>query len=352
MTPADLLQELVRPVVDRVLLIAIIVFGGAMWLSLMVMQLGPLLVIFGLLIGLIVLSTMFRYVIQVLECRAQGLRTPVVDIDALTLFGNLWTFFPLVLTLAFGWFAALLAGSGNTGGATALSVLFALLFPASIGVLAITHSPLESIKPVALYRLIERCGINYVWIPILVAAVTFASAGIAAAGAPLLIVVLLRTYAIFLLFTLTGAVVGVSGVSGDVSVGETQEQYESDYRDELTGERQNVADHAYGFISRGNREGGFKHIREWIQSDPDPADAADWFFNEMMRWENKDAALFFGQECLSHFLHHENDAPALKLIARCLHENPAWKPKAEDRPHALLLAEKYQRDDLLPSLRG
>lgn len=351
MNPADLLREIIRPFVDRVLLIAIIVFGGALWLSLIVMQLGPILVIFGLLMGLIVLSTMFRYVIQVLECRAQGLRTPVVDIDALTLLGNLWTFFPLLLTLAFGWVAALLAGSGNTGGATALTVVFALLFPASIGVLSITHSPLESINPVALYRLIQRCGITYAWIPIVVAAVTFASAGMAQAGAPLLIVVLVRTYAIFLLFTMTGAVVRQSGVSGDVSIGEAKEQYESDYRDELTGERQKVADHAYGFISRGNREGGLKHIRQWIKSDPDPDDAVGWFFNEMMRWENKDAALFFGQECLAHFLHHDNDEPALKLIARCLHENPAWKPKPEDRPHALLLAEKYEREDLLPSLR-
>ncbi|MGI9262689.1 MAG: hypothetical protein ACR2QR_11670 [Woeseiaceae bacterium] len=352
MNPADLLKELVRPFVDKVLLIAMLVFGVALWLTLKIMQIGPVFVIVGLFIGLVVLSTMFRYVIQILECRAQGLRTPIVDIDALTLFGNLWTFFPLVLSVAFGWAVTLLAGTGNTGGATALAVFFVLLFPASIGVLGITHSPLESIKPVALYRLIESCGINYIWIPIAVAAVTFASAGIAQSGAPLLILVLLRTYAIFLLFTLTGAVVGASGVSGDVSVGEPQEQYESDYRDELTDERQKIANHAYGFISRGNREGGFKHIRQWIESDPDPDDAVGWFFNEMMRWEEKDAALFFGQECLSHFLHHEEDAAALKLMGRCLHENPAWKPKAEDRPHAVALAEKYQRDDLLPSLRG
>jgi len=352
MNPADLLKELMRPFADKVLLIAIVVFGGALWLTLMIMQLGPLFVIVGLFFGLIVLSTMFRYVIQVLECRAQGVRTPVVDIDALTLFGNLWTFFPLVVALAVGWAAVYLAGTGNTGGAIALAAVFALFFPAALGVLVITHSPLESVKPVALYHLIERCGIDYVWIPVVIVAFSFASAGIAQGGAPLLLVVLLRTYIIFLLFSLTGAVVHKSGVSGDVSVGEVQEQHESDYRDDLAAERQKVASHAYGFISRGNREGGFKHIRQWLETDPDPDDGVDWFFNELMRWEEKDAALFFGQECLSHYLHHENDALALKLIARCLHENPAWKPRADDRPHAKALAEKYLRDDLLPSLRS
>ncbi|MDH3440842.1 MAG: hypothetical protein OEM63_08830 [Gammaproteobacteria bacterium] len=352
MTPSDVLKELLVPVVDKVLLIAIAMFGGALWLSLVVMQLGPLFVIFGLLIGLAVLGTMFRYAIQVLENRSQGLRTPVLDIDALTLFSNAWTLFPMVLCVAVGWAATYLGGTGNAGAATALAVVFALLFPASMGVLAITHSPLESIKPVALYRLIQRCGASYVWIPVVIAAMTFATAGISQSGAPLLLIVVLRTYIVFLAFTLTGAVVRESGVSGDVSIGEENDRYESDYRDELTGERQKVADHAYGFISRGNREGGFKHIRQWINSDPDPDDAVGWFFNEMMRWENKDAALFFGQECLSHFLHHDNDALALKLIARCLHETPAWKPNAEDRPHALALAEKYQRDDLLQLLRS
>lgn len=352
MNPADLLMELLRPFADKVLLIATVMFGSATWLALLVMQLGPIFVVFGLLVLLVVMSTMFRYVIQVLECRAQGLRTPVVDLETLSLFGNLWTLFPLVLAIAFGWFAMFLGGTGNAGAATALAIVFAGLFPASIGVLAITHSPLESVNPAALYRLIERCGTSYTWIPVVIAVLAFASAGIAQAGAPLLLVVLLRVYLVFLLFTLTGAVVRDSGVSGDVSIGATHEQQETEYRDELTADRRKIADHAYGFISRGNREGGFRHIRQSIRTDPDPDDAVGWYFNEMMRWENKDAALFFGQEVLSHYLHHENDALALKLMAGCLHENPAWKPKAEDRPHALALAQKYQRDDLLPSLRS
>ncbi len=352
MTPSEVLRELLRPFTDSVLLIAIGVFGAALWLSLVIMQSGPLLAIFGLLIALIVLSTLFRYAVQVLECRAQGLRTPVVDIDAVSVLGNLWTLFPLLLVIAFAWSALYLNGTGNPGAAIALSVLLVLLLPASTGVLAITHSPLESIRPVAIYRLIERCGAGYIWIPTVVAALLLATAGMARAGAPLLLIVLLRTYVIILLFTFTGEVVRRSGVFGDVSVGAPQTGSESDYRDELTAGRCKVADHAYGFISRGNREGGFKHIRQSIAADPDPDAAVQWFFDEMLRWESKDAALFFGQECLAHFLHHDQKARALKLMSRCIHENPAWRPRVEDRQAAIELAEKYSRDDLLPSLRS
>ncbi len=151
---------------------------------------------------------------------------------------------------------------------------------------------------------------------------------------------------------MTGEVVRRSGVFGDVSVGLQEAGAESDYRDQLAADRRKVADHAYGIISRGNREGGFKHIRQSIAADPDPDAAVQWFFDEMLRWESKDAALFFGQECLAHFLHHDREASALKLMSRCIHENPAWRPRAEDRQAAIELAVKYARDDLLPSLRG
>ena len=352
MRPADVLREVLRPITDSVLLIAIATFAGASWLTLLIMQRGPVFVIVGLALGLLVLSTMFRYAIQVLEARAQGIRTPVVDISAMTIFGNLWTLFPLVLTIGFAWAALYLAGTGNTGAATALSVVYALVLPAIIGVLAITHSPLESIKPTAWIRLVQKSGLSYLWIPFVVAALILATGGMARAGAPLLLVVALRIYAIFLTFTLTGEVVRRSGVAGDVSIRSLPPDTDSQYRDALTADRQKVADHAYGFISRGNREGGFKHIRQWIESDPDPDDAVQWFFEEMMRWENTDAALFFGQECLAHFLHHNLDAMALKLMASCIHANPRWRPRGEDRPFALELAEKYARDDLLPSLRG
>ena len=69
-------------------------------------------------------------------------------------------------------------------------------------------------------------------------------------------------------------------------------------------------------------------------------------------WETREPALFFAQECLAHFLHHEQDAMALKLMSRCFHEQPRWKPRREDRDHAIALAERYGREDLLKSLRG
>ena len=62
--------------------------------------------------------------------------------------------------------------------------------------------------------------------------------------------------------------------------------------------------------------------------------------------------LFFGQDRLAHFLHHERDSMSLKLMSRCIHEDPACCPRTDDRPQAIELAERYSYEDLLPSLHG
>jgi hypothetical protein len=149
------------------------------------------------------------------------------------------------------------------------------------------------------------------------------------------------------MFTLTGTVLHENGIAGAVQIDVPDARQGDDPNTDLDAERQRVADHAYGFISRGNRDGGFAHITEWMQSEQDISAAATWFFNEMMRWESKDAALFFGQTCFAHFLHHGEDQRALKLMSSCLHLDSRWKPATEDRQHAQELARRYGREDLV-----
>lgn len=347
MNPRDIFREILFPLTNASLVMAIVFFGSLIWL---VAAAGLL----GLWLAFIVVPAVFRYGIYVLEARAHGDEAFVPGIEIFNIADNGWGLFPLAVFIVFIWVEVEIATNMGMGAAQAALAIFFLIYPASMAVLGITRSPVASLNPVALFNMVKTCGVNYVWIPGALTAVAVASIK-ASAVLPDFLDYYLEMYLFFLFFTFTGAVVHTSGAVDEVDIELPVGQTESEYVDDLTAERQQVANHAYGFISRGNREGGFKHIRQWIQTDPDPDDAVGWFFNEMMRWEEKDAALFFGQECLSHYLHHDqdsdNEARALKLMARCLHENPGWKPKAEDRSHATALADKYLRDDLLLSLR-
>ena len=93
--------------------------------------------------------------------------------------------------------------------------------------------------------------------------------------------------------------------------------------------------HAYGFISRGNRDGGFSHIIEWIGKETDIVVAWAWFFDNMMRWDQKQHALFFAQHYIHDMLQHGEKIPALKVIMRCRLENDQFHPLREDLPAAI-----------------
>ena len=344
MKPAEILREAFFPLTDLTVLMAMLVFGALLWLA----SAAGLL---GLWLMFIVVPAVFRYAIYLLEARAHGAQTHVAGIEIFNIADNLWGLFPLLLIVGFGWLEWRVLQSFGPRPALLVLGLFFLVYPASMAVLAVTRSPTESVNPVALGRLVRRCGLKYLAIPGVLSVTGGVIYAFVLPVAPGFAIYFFAVFLFFLMFTLTGSVVHASDVAAEVGIEAPAVPSEAEVAAGHVSERRKVANHAYGFISRGNREGGFQHVREWIAGEADADDAVNWFFNEMMRWENKDAALRFGQECFAHFLHHERDAMALKVVSRCVHEEPAWRPRREDRQAAIELAERYGREDLLPALR-
>ena len=344
MKPAELARELVYPLTDMAIVMAMLFF----WIAFAIAKAGGLL---GLWLLVLITPAYYRYLLYLLEARAGRKEAPVPAAETFNLVENFWSLTPLILIALliwggivlsdYGWFWSLLYG---------FAIL--LVMPASMAILALTHAPLESLNPVAIVRMMRVCGATYFLVPAAVLGVTVLLAALARFGVPLFLVDLGTTYQSVLVFTLTGAILNSSDVSFELRLDDPLEQTQDEIASDLHKARETVANHAYGFISRGNREGGFAHIMDWIRKEPDVHDASRWFFNKMMKWESKDAALFYAQIYIAHLLHHDEDLQVLKLVSVCLHENPAWKPKAEDRQHVIELAEKYQRDDLLASLRN
>ena len=115
---------------------------------------------------------------------------------------------------------------------------------------------------------------------------------------------------------------------------------------DISKERTSVLNHAYGFISRGNRAGGLKHIVTWLDKDPEPDTAWAWFFEQMLQWEIQEPALVFAQQYLGRLLEAEDYVLAVKLMMRCRMINEAFKPLPDDRALALEAAEHCQNDEL------
>ena len=343
MKPVELLREIAYPLTEMTVLLAILVFGSLAWLA-------HAAGILGLWLAFIIVPAIFRYGVYILESRAHGRNVEAAGIEVFNIADNFWGIFPMILLGAFAGLEFYLAYNVSATAAEWLLVVFFIVYPASMAVLVITRSPVDSVNPAILLRMIRTCGVNYVSIPLVLTIVMIALLVLVRNLLPGFSVHYLGVYLFYLLFTVTGAVVHESGATAEVDIEPPLARSAADIAADVMAARQRVINHAYGFISRGNREGGFMHVRQSIAADPDPDGAVAWYFNEMMKWEMKQAALFFGQECLAHFLHHEQDAPALKVMSRCLYEDPQWKPRPDDRDAVFELARRHGRDDLVRSL--
>ena len=91
----------------------------------------------------------------------------------------------------------------------------------------------------------------------------------------------------FSVAALTGALIAPMQLVSDVYIPDPAPDDETKIAGHLEQARTAALNHAYGFISRDNREGGFRHLFDEIAKDPDPAAAWDWYFHRMLSWERK-----------------------------------------------------------------
>lgn len=119
----------------------------------------------------------------------------------------------------------------------------------------------------------------------------------------------------------------------------------------LDAQRAGILNHAYGFFSRGNRDGGMAHIRKWLDTDPHPAAGWAWFFEQMLRWENTEPALLFAQTYINRLLHNGLQIQAVKIMLRARLVNERFRPLSGDTVLAIEAAERSGNDALAEALK-
>lgn len=336
-------RELAWPFTDLIVLLALVTFSLLATLS----EAAGLL---GLWLGIILLPALFRYLLMLLESKAYGRATPVANVELFSFVENFWSLAPLVMLALLIWGGIALDSYVSAGAAMGFAAAMLAVVPASLAVLAITKSPLQALNPGAVARMIAACGWHYLLAPVAVVLAYLVASILAYAGAPEFVILVARLYCLFLLFTFTGGLLHAAGVEFSLSVENAGEAELPPRVDDGTRARSRVLNHAYGFFSRDNRAGALAHIQAAIQNDDDVDGACRWYFNEMLKWESKEAALMLGQSYLTRLLGEQRDVEAVKLISRCLIENPLFRPLANDLDAALAAAARLNRDDLMRAL--
>lgn len=326
MKPGDLLKAIIYPLTHSSVLFSLIVFWLLIWFSIW----GGML---GLFLLFLVLPAVFRFQMIILEARAKGQEPAPPDNELFNWWGNAWSLFPVPLALLAGW-ATFTAGEnfGNAGAAVVL-LLSGGLLPVSFAILAITHSPLQSVNPIAIGRLLRKCGRTFWIAPTYLIVAGWLS--LQAAALPLTAIILILLLLLYSVFSLIGSLIEPYGLIDDVSIPDALERSEDEIAGDVEKARTDILTHAYGFISRGNRDGGFAHVMQSIGKDPDPVAAWAWFFDRMLRWETTEHALFFAQHYIHDLLQHGEKIPALKVILRCRLLNESFRPLTADLPAAI-----------------
>ena len=342
MQALKLLRAALLPIIEPAVLFPLIMF----WIFVCIGTSGSPL---GLVVLILCLPPVFRYQMIILEACAKGEVPGTFDAEFFNWGGNMWSLFPLPVVIAsilLGVYAE--EAFGNVGVITVL-VLAGGFLPASFAVLAITHSPLQSLNPMAIGRLLKETGESF-WIASLYLAIVGWGA-VQAEQLPNIAANFVHLFVLFSFSALTGTLIEPFGLVDDVSIPDALEDDDDKIAGDLEADRTAVLTHAYGFVSRDNREGGFQHIIDWIAKETDVVGAWAWFFDRMLRWEQKQHALFFAQHYIHDMLRHGETIPALKVILRCRLVNEQFHPAREDLPAAIKAAESSGNIELAAVLK-
>ncbi len=342
MTPVRLLHAVLYPLTSTTVLVPLIVF----WLLATFAAWGGLL---GLFLMAFVLMATVRFLMMVLEARARGKEPETPGVEFFSLFGDGWNLFPAALVLLSAFLINATGARYGIAAATLVSVIVCVAFPASLAVLAVTRSPLQSINPVAIVKLIGRCG-GTLWIAIAFGQVAGWVAYMSNA-LPSMLASFVQMYLWFAYFALLGTLIEPYKLFDEVGIPAPRERDADEISGDLEKHRVGVLGHAYGFISRDNRDGGFRHIVGEIDRDPDPVQAWSWYFGKMLGWENQQHALFFAQYYIRDALQHGDDVVALKVIMRCRLLDERFRPAREDLPAAIGAAERNGNTELAAVLK-
>jgi hypothetical protein len=349
--PAELLQELAFPLTQPALLLAMIFF----WIVLGFAKYAGL---FGLFLLLLAAPAYLRYLVTILDDRAHGREPEPPTVEMFNIADSAWTLFPAVPIALLIWANHVVSAMDMAPGvlATMLALLpelvFLLLMPSFLAVLSMTHSPLASLNPLTIATVIRRSMPLYLVVPLTLLLVSLALDVLQSTGLPSLLLDLGKSYSLFLFCSLTGVVMFSSGLYLEVEIPDSKEPDIAAVDAKLLAERKAVATHAYGFVSRGNRDGGLRHIQQRIDEEADVDGAYQWFFDEMSRWQSTDVVLYFAQPYLSRLLRLDEDAVAIRVLMRCLHRNPAFRPLEQDRQLLVDMLQKHRRSDLITSLQS
>jgi hypothetical protein len=281
-----------------------LIVAGVVGMSLVVVELGVFMK--NPLVALVLIYVLWitaNYFFEIVEFKTLGNEGwPVFSLETLVAGRNqVGVVFSLVVLGAGGGYVGLLY-LGWPRFAEALLVVGLALLPASVALLAVTREFSAALSPLKLVAAVVGIGRGYLYC-LAGAAALLVLLGLSQARSQLWYFPL--AYGLFLEAYLIGSVVYARRNVLGVRAPRSPEARAERARAETVGIRSRVLTHAYGFAAHGNTAGALKHVEAYIAAEEDTLEARLWMLKEIARWENRRAALEFGERVIEYCEHHD-----------------------------------------------
>lgn len=273
-------------------------------------------------------SWFFKYCYLVLEKTALGIKEPPpLEMMMLNPFDELRPLKQLMILSGAGILLSLCYTLGELAGVV-MTALAIMLFPASIAVLAVTHSAIQAINPVLLVRITLVLGTAYIGLWLLIGASLAALYFVVESGIGLLLTLAFILYLFILLFHVIGTTLyekrGDLGLEVFHSPDKTRAE---DQRLELK-THQRFLDLAYGDKGLDARSATFRELIGYIDGSADPLATHAWFHQELGQLDHKRLYRLHAERYLERLMSADQPLQALSVARDALQRIPGFRPES------------------------
>jgi hypothetical protein len=313
------------------------------------LRLGSAAGLFGFLLWLMVMMSLFRYGYGVLRHLASGWNNfPPPSIESTNPVGEFAVVFHSAL---FALLLYMLATTPFVDGALRWGLLALVLavLPASVAIMAMTRNAAAALSPFSISTLIRDLGVDYLKLIGVGAAL-----GVLMSWASTLpwylgiLTDMLSVWAILALCLATGAVLRAH--RDDLDLLEGLDDAEQRAQRDKQAQWQKTLDRAYASVRSGLPAQAYRTVKELITDEGDSLEVYQWAFNGMLAWDEPKHAALLGERFAARLWEAGRKVDALELAQRCRKLSPDFVPPAAFTAELAAYARELGRHRLADDL--
>ena len=303
-------------------LLLIIVFSVLMTLAIKA-------TLFGIALGLFLLSGFFKYSFALLDELTVGrIEPPVLSIEMMNPIGDSRSLPALVFMVAVFFASEAAVYWFGTTLSVAIGVLVLAALIAVIAMQGVTGSLAQSLNPIRCWRLIMRLRVDFA---LLIACAFLLCALFAlarAAGLPLLLQIALFMYAWLALFSLIGGLLHER--RAELGLDDAYEIEALDLTDDaqLERTRQQALDRIYAEWRGGSHRTAWESVISYLGQNSQPLAELQWLYERAKSWPDQRLANRLAQDLLPRLLTERRNGEALDMLKERIVANADFRPLA------------------------